>query len=205
MESSVGPDPGKLLNDARDGAGQARGQLLELYRSYLRLLARIQIDQQLQGKLDASDVVQETFMEAHRDFGQFRGTTEAELMHWLKKILAHIMANTIRCYYGTQQRDVRLERQIDEGLDHSSQALGRELAAQQSSPSQRTVRRENAVLLANALERLPQDYRDVLVLRHLEGLSFSEVAKRTNRSLDSVKNLWSRALGKLRQSLGEWQ
>jgi RNA polymerase sigma-70 factor (ECF subfamily) len=201
VESSVGPDPEKLLNDARDGAEQARGQLLELYRSYLTLLARIQIDRRLRGKLDASDVVQETFMEAHRDFGQFRGTTEAELTHWLKKILAHRMAKTIRHYYGTQQRDVRLERQIGEGLDHSSRALGQELAAAQSSPSERMARRENAVLLANALERLPQDYRDVLVLRHLEGLSFSEVAGRTNRTVDSVKNLWSRALSKLRECL----
>ena len=73
------------------------------------------------------------------------------------------------------------------------------------SASQTLARRENAVLLANALERLPPDYRDVLVLRHLEGLGFSEVARRMSRTVDSVKNLWSRSLGELRHLLEEWQ
>jgi RNA polymerase sigma-70 factor (ECF subfamily) len=178
------------------------GRLLESYRNYLTLLARGQIGQRLQGKVDASDLVQETFLEAHRDFAGFRGRTEGEFVHWLRRILASNLANLIE-RYTTRRRDLRLEQQLVAGLDQSSQALDRVLVARQSSPSQRAVRREQGVLLANALEQLPDDYRQVLILRHLEELSFPEVARRMQRSLDSVKNLWARALAQLRRSLGD--
>jgi RNA polymerase sigma-70 factor (ECF subfamily) len=197
----VPPDPEKLLVDARAGGPEALGQLLELYRRYLRLLARLQIDRWLQGKVDASDLVQETFLEAHRDFGQFRGTTEGELVGWLRQILAANLADLARRYQGSRRRDVRLERELAVELERSSQALDRGLAAKQSSPSEGAARREQAVLLADALEQLPEDYREVLVLRHLEGLRFAEVARRMDRTQDSVKNLWTRALDQLRRAV----
>ena len=196
-------DPEGLLSKARAGEGDALGSLLELYRRYLTLLARLQIHQRLQTKADASDLVQETFAEAHRDFGRFRGASEAELTQWLRTILARRVAKLVRRYYGAQSRDVRLEMRLGEDLDRSSSALGRGLSEPQTSPSQKMIQRENAVLLADALESLPEHYRDVLVLRHLEGRSFDEVARRLDRSVDSVKHLWSRALGQLRRRLGE--
>ena len=192
----------QLLRQARSGDHQAFGRLLEVYRNYLTLLARYQIGRRLQGKADPSDVIQETFLEAHRDFVRFRGSTEAELVAWLRRILATNLANLAGRYCGTRRRDVRLERQLTEELDQSSRALDRGLVARQSSPSDQAARRDQAVLLADALERLPADYRDVLVLRHLEDLSFPEVARRLGRSLDSVKNLWARALARLRHALG---
>jgi len=195
------PDPQHLLVLARAGESAALGQLFELYRDYLTLLARVQIGRRLRGKLDAADVVQETFLEAHRDFEQFRGVTEAELTAWLRQVLAHNLANLLRHYLGTRARDVRLERDLHAELDRSSMALDRGLADPLSSPSRQAVRREQAVLLADALNRLPEDYRDVLVLRHLEGCSFNEVARRIGRSPDSVDKLWVRALSKLRSIL----
>lgn len=195
-------DPESLLHEAQAGDGPSLGQLLELYRRYLALLARVQIGQRLQGKVDASDVVQETFLEAHRNFARFRGTNEAQLVHWLRQILATKLANLFRRYLGTQGRDVRLEREIEANFDRSSCILDRGLVAPQSSPSQQAVRREQAVLLADALGQLPDDYREVIVLRHLEGLTFPEVARRMGRSLDSVEKIWMRALGRLRQLLG---
>jgi RNA polymerase sigma-70 factor (ECF subfamily) len=195
------PNPEQLLRDARTAAGSALGQLLELYRNYLTLLARLEIGRRLQAKVDESDLVQEAFLEAHRHFGRFRGTTEAELMSWLRQILAGVAANLLRRYYGTQRRNVRLERELADDLDRSSQALGGALAARQSSPSERAARREQAVLLADALERLPAAYQEVIILSHLEGLSFPEAARRMGRSVDSVKNLWARALARLRRSL----
>ncbi len=199
--TSADADPEQLLCLARTGQEQALGQLLELYRNYLRLLARLEIGRRLQGKVDDSDLVQDTFLQAHRHFTQFRGTTEAELVSWLRQILADVVGKLVRRFYGTQRRDVRLERELIAEIDQSSRALGEGLAARQSSPSQQAARREQSVLLADALERLPESYREVIVLVHLEGLSFPDVARRMDRSVDSVKNLWARAVARLKRAL----
>lgn len=195
-------DPERLIRQGKAGDEAAVGALLELYRNYLRLLARVRIGPRLQGKVDASDLVQETFLEAHRHFAGFQGSEEPQLAHWLRQILAAKAANVVRHYLGTQGRDVRLEQELAAGLDNSSHALGAELAASLSSPSQQAVRREQAVLLADALERLPADYREVIVLRHLEGLTFPQVAGRMGRTQDSVEKLWLRGLARLRQAFG---
>jgi RNA polymerase sigma-70 factor (ECF subfamily) len=200
--SDASPDPEELLRLARAGDSTALGRLLELYRNYLGLLARYQVGKRLQSKVDDSDLIQETFLEAHRDFGQFRGSTEAELISWLRRILATNIANLVQHYQGTRRRDVRLERELIVGLDQSSCALERSLIAKQSSPTEHAARRDQAVLLADALAELPEDYRQVLVLRHLEELSFADVAERMGRTVFSVKNLWARALARLRRSLG---
>lgn len=194
-------DPESLLTLARAGDDEARGRLLQHYRGYLTVLARLQIGRRIQGKADPADLVQESFLEAHRHFDRFRGATEAELAGWLRQILAGQLAHLVRRYLGTKRRDVRLEREMAVDLDHSSHALDCGLLARGSSPSQRAARREQAVLLADALERLPDDYREVLVLRHLEGLTFPDVAQRMERSLDSVEKLWVRALDRLRRTL----
>jgi RNA polymerase sigma-70 factor (ECF subfamily) len=200
--SAVHPDLECLLRKACAGDGTALGRLLESYRGYLALLARLQIGRRLQGKVDAADVVQETFLEAHRDFAGFRGATEGELVGWLRQVLARNLANLVRHYQGTKRRDVRLERELEHQLDQSSRCLAQSLAAPQSSPSQQAARREQAVLLADALGKLAVDYREVIVLRHLEGLTFPDVARRMGRSEDSVKKLWARGLAQLRTTLG---
>jgi RNA polymerase sigma-70 factor (ECF subfamily) len=196
-------NPESLLCQARKGDVGALGRLLERYRGYLGLLARLQISTRLQRKVDAADLVQETFLKAARDFESFRGNTAEEWANWLREILACSTANVVRHYLGTRRRDQRLERELALELDQSSRALDGGLFARGSSPSHQAVRREQAVQLADALNRLPDDYREVLILRHLEELSFPDVADRMGRSLDSVKNLWTRALVRLRRTLGE--
>jgi RNA polymerase sigma-70 factor (ECF subfamily) len=202
MIPGTASDTEELLGAARQGAGAAFGRLLESYRGYLLVLARVQIGRRLRGKVDAADVVQETFLAAHRDFGQFRGSTVPEFAAWLRQILACKLADLVRRYLGARGRDVRLERRLADELEQSSQALGRGLIANDSSPSQRAARREQAALLAEALQRLPGVYAEVLILRHLEGLTFPEVAARMGRSLDSVEKLWVRGLARLRRLLG---
>src|SRR5271166_2848946 len=194
-------DTVRLLALARSGDRAALGQLLERYRSYLSLLARVQIGRRMQGKLDVADVIQETYLEAHRGVGQFRGSTEVQFLAWLRQILVGILANQVRRYFGTKRRDVRLERELQDDLSRSSACLGSGMIASQSSPSAQASRREQAVLLADAMEELPEDYREVIILRQLEGLSFSQVALRMGRTEDSVKNLWARALVRLRRLL----
>jgi len=202
MSATRVSDPEQLLDLARTGHSAALGQLLEMYRHYLTLLARLQISRRLQGKADASDVVQETFLRAHRDFAKFRGNTEEELAAWLRQILAARLVDLMRRYYGTRRRDVLLEQELVSDLDQSSRCLDRRLVAKLSSPSHQAARREQAVLLAEALERLPEDYREVLVLHHLEECTFPMVARRMVRSTEAVKKLWARALAQLRQTMG---
>jgi RNA polymerase sigma-70 factor (ECF subfamily) len=197
------PDPAVLLTQAKEGSEVARGDLLERYRTYLELLARVELGRRLQTKVDAGDVVQETFLEAHRNFGRFRGASEPEFVGWLREILAGRICNLLRHYLGTQGRDLRREQGWDINLDQSSRAIDRGFFALQSTPSQHVSQREQGVLLADALSRLPPDYREVVVLRHFEELTFPEVAERMGRSVDSVQKLWVRALANLKQTMQE--
>src|SRR5262249_15013012 len=128
-------DPEQLLDLARTGHSAAVGQLLEMYRHYLTLLARLQISRRLQGKADASDVVQETFLRAHRDFANLRGITEEELAASVGQVLAASLVDLMRRYYGTRRRDVLLEQELVSDLDQSSRCLDRGLVAKLSSPS----------------------------------------------------------------------
>ncbi|HTN75592.1 MAG TPA: sigma-70 family RNA polymerase sigma factor [Pirellulaceae bacterium] len=191
--------PDRLLLLARQGDDAARGALLENYRHYLDLLARLEIGRRLQTKVDTADVVQETFLEAHRNLKSFRGSGESEFVAWLRSILSAKVSNMVRHYIGTQGRDVRREQALEINLDHSSRLLDRGLFAIGSTPSQHVAKCEVGVLLAAALAQLPDDYREVVVLRHLEELTFPEVAARMQRSVDSVQKLWVRALLRLKQ------
>ncbi|MDB5351814.1 MAG: rpoE 4 [Planctomycetota bacterium] len=200
-EADTGTETDMLLSRAKAGDGEALGRLLQRYRNYLALLARLRMGRRLQGKLDVEDLLQELSMEAHKDVAQFRGGTEAEFLAWLRQVLAAILSNQVRRYFGTRRRDPRRERRITAELDRSSRALDHKLIAPQSSPSHQVARREQAVILADALGELPEAYREVIILRQLEGLSFPEVARRMERTEDSVKNLWARALARLRQAM----
>ncbi|MBI5761621.1 MAG: sigma-70 family RNA polymerase sigma factor [Planctomycetales bacterium] len=190
-----------LLNAARAGDGLAQGDLLRRFEPWLRLLVRMQWESRFQAKFDASDIVQQTLLEAVRAFPQFRGSTEAELAAWLRQILAHALAHEIRRYHGVQKRDVSLEVSLNAELVQSSQRLGTLLAESWPSPSQQAAQRELDVLLADVLTRLPDDYREVLILRHLESLSHDDIAVRMNRSAGAVRMLWVRALASLRNEL----
>lgn len=190
-----------LLEQAKVDETQL-GALLRSYTGYLTLIARAQVGRRLQGKADPDDLVQETFLEASRQFAMFRGTTEAEFTAWLRRILAGRVALLIRKFLGTKGRDVDLERDLVQQVDDSSQQMGAALDGSYTTPSQHASRREQAVLLAEAMDKLPGDYREVIALRHIEQLPFAEVAVRMNRSEDSVQKLWVRALKSLRQSLG---
>ena len=129
--------------------------------------------------------------------------TEAELTAWLRQILAHALAHEIRRYRGTAKRDITHEVSLEAALAQSSQRLGALPAESGPSPSQQAARRELDVLLADVLARLPEDYRDVLIFRHLENLPHDEIAARMNRSAGAVRMLWVRALAALREACGK--
>lgn len=195
------PSSRDLLAAFREGRDEAGGELLRRYQSWLKLLARLEIDTQYRGKFDESDIVQQVLLEAVRDFPRFRGGTEAEFTAWLRRILAHVLAHEFRRYRGTQKRDIAQEVSLDQTLQQSSQRLGEMLAASVSSPSQRAACNEQELLLADVLARLPADYREVIILRNLEDLPHEEVARRMGRNTGAVRMLWVRALAQLREEM----
>jgi RNA polymerase sigma-70 factor (ECF subfamily) len=199
MNRSV-PTSDELLSQARGGDVAVLNHLLGLYRNYLCLLARTQIDSYLQVRLDPSDLVQETLVNAYQAFGDFQGHTEQELIAWLRKILVRRLTDEIR-RHRTQKRDLAREVPLHIAVERTSDAVDASLLATHTSPSGQAARREHAVLLADALARLPDDYREVIILRDLQGTSFGEIGERMDRSAIAARTLWARALEKLRKEL----
>ena len=178
----------------------ARGWPLERYRPYLHLLARLQVDSRLQSKLDSSDIVQQTLLRAHERIGQFRGRTEAELMAWLRVILAHTVANEL-AKFGQAKRAIALERSLEAAVEESSARLEAWLIADESSPSARVIRHEQLVRLALALNGLPADQRAAVELHHLKGLAVADIAQQWKRTRPAVAGLIRRGLQTLRDVL----
>jgi RNA polymerase sigma-70 factor (ECF subfamily) len=183
-----------------DSAGADADCGLERFRSYLLLLARVRLDPMVQAKVGASDVVQQTMLEAHRDFAQFRGRTVGEQAAWLRQVLARNLANVVRDLR-RDKRDVARERPLQASLDESASRLESWLAAEQSSPSQQVEQHERAVRLAEALATLPENQREAVVLRHWHGCSLAEIGERLGCTTAAVTGLLHRGLRKLRQQL----
>jgi RNA polymerase sigma-70 factor (ECF subfamily) len=194
--------PELLLDQARAGDDAALGRLLELYRNYLRLMARTLISQPLRVRFDASDLVQETFLKAQHEFPGFLGSTEPELVAWLRQILVRNLTDQIK-WHRAGKRDYRREEPVEVMLDRSSLTVQKALAVPISSPSAQVSRREQAVLLADALAKLPADYREVFILRNLEHIPFDQIAARMNRSPGAVRKLWARTMLSLKRLLEE--
>jgi RNA polymerase sigma-70 factor (ECF subfamily) len=198
MERETIFDPLVLMALARQGDAAALGNLLEVYRRYVQIMATIHLDRTIQHRVSPSDVVQETFVQAFLNFMQFRGSTEAEFLQWIRRIAASRMAMASRQFH-TQRQDVRQEERLNEAMEGWSDRAAIWMSDKGSSPSQQVIKREQAVVLADALAELPPDYREVILLRHFQNLQFSAIAAQMERSEDSVKNIWVRAIKRLRE------
>ncbi len=183
----------RCIRLAREGKADALGDLLASYRNYLRLLAATCIDGDVRGKADASDVVQETLLKAHQNFGKFRGTTEQEWITWVRQILVNNLADLHR-RFSLKGRKISRERSLETAMDRSSLMLRNLVPARGPSPSQEAQQRELSVVLADALAELEPEDREVVVLRNLQELDWNEIAARTGRSPDAARMLWTRAL-----------
>ncbi|WP_236620962.1 sigma-70 family RNA polymerase sigma factor [Rhodopirellula sallentina] len=193
----------RLIDAARSGDADALGELLNNYRKYLVFLARTGLHHHMQGKADPSDIAQEVCMAAHGNIAEFRGESAEEFAGWLRGILTNTMAMHVRKYLGTAKRDPRLEQRLNQSVASATGFLQSQLAGNETSPSQNFARNEAFLQLAGALEGLPEDYRRVIVLRHVEGLPFAEVAREMGRSVDSVEKLWVRGLAKLKSTMSD--
>jgi RNA polymerase sigma-70 factor (ECF subfamily) len=205
MDSLMANSEESLLAEAKAGSRESLGDLLQLFSNYLHVLAVGQMGRRLQTRVSTSDVVQETFLEAHQGFPQFRGTSVPEFYAWLRKILVNNLHRAIEMHIGTQKRDLRREVSLDalaHSLDQSTTRLDAILPDRELSPSRVFAHHELQLQIANTLAQLPPDYRYVLILRHLESMPFEEVAKRMERSVGAVRMLWLRAIEALRH---EWK
>jgi RNA polymerase sigma-70 factor, ECF subfamily len=191
-----------LLEEARQGEADVFGDLLQLYRNYLTILASTQLDRRLRRRMNPSDLVQETMLAAHRDFQQFRGNSEREFLAWLRQILINSLHHAIETHVKAKMRDIRREISIEQAntaLDRTAVNFGQILADGGPSPSAPARQRERVVALADQLAKLKPVYRDVIVLRNLQGLSFDEIADRMERKAGTVRMLWLRAIDKFKQ------
>ncbi|MGZ6339393.1 MAG: sigma-70 family RNA polymerase sigma factor [Candidatus Limnocylindrales bacterium] len=174
----------------------------EQFRSYLRLLAEMHLGRHAGAKLDPSDVIQQTLLDAYRGRDQFRGRTDAEMAAWLRRLLTCNLADAQRAR-GRAKRDAARERSLEQALDASSARIEAFLAAEQSSPSQRAMRNEAVLRLAEALASLPEANRQALVLRHLQGLSLAKISAELGRTPAAVAGLIKRGLIELRSVLAD--
>jgi RNA polymerase sigma-70 factor (ECF subfamily) len=187
----------ELLASARGGDRQALDDLFALCRNYVAILAQARLESWLQPKVDPSDLVQQTLLEAYRGFPQFQGGTSGEWLAWLRRILDHNAADYVRHYHGADKRRVGREVPLAGSADG-----GADPPADADTPSQELLRKERELLVADALAQLSDDYRTVLLLRNLQRLPFGEVARRMGRSRPATQMLWMRAIRKL-QEYGE--
>jgi RNA polymerase sigma-70 factor, ECF subfamily len=193
-----------LLTQARAGTPECLGRLLQYYCNYLKLLVATHIDEKLQARCSPSDIVQETYCEANRDFEKFRGTTEPEFLAWLKAILVNNMSREVEKHVLAAKRDVRREVSLDkmfDSMDRSAARLEAILVDKGSSPSANLHRYEHTIILANHLAKLPSDYQKVLIYRHCEGLPFKDIAERMGRNIGAIRMLWLRAIGQIREQM----
>jgi RNA polymerase sigma-70 factor (ECF subfamily) len=193
--SALPQDIGRWLSAARDGSRDALGSALEACRRYLLCVARHELNGSLQAKGGASDLVQDTFLDAQRAFDSFRGLSEVELRAWLRRLLHHRAAKFGRRYRTTQKRRLARETPLS--------ATGGEgvLPAVDPSPSTQLMAVEQAQRLRQALERLPDDYRRAITLRYVEQCSFEEIGRLMQRTPNAARLLWLRAIERVKLEL----
>ncbi len=175
-------------------------ELLEPFRSYLEVLARVHLDSRLRGKLDPADLVQQVLLRACAALPEVRNRSPEILAGWLRKILARTLADTVK-HYHRDRRDVELERSLEGDLDRSSSGLAGWLATDQTSPSQAAQRNEELLRLADALADLPEPQREVVILKHCRGQTLQQIADHLGRTVPSVASLLRRGLEALRHRL----
>lgn len=183
---------------------ESTGHTLDRYRSYLQFLASTQLDPRLQGKLAASDLVQQTLLQAYQSYGEFRGTTPEELGAWLRQILGRNMARARRDF-GRDKRDVARERALDASLAESSRRLENWFIADELSPVDDAGRKEYGLRLTEALHRLADAQYTAVVLHYWNGWSLADIALHLDQTPAATAGILKRALKQLRTELRSWE
>lgn len=203
MSMSRESSEARLVQRAVGGDATAREQLLADCRRYLHVVARAHLSEWMRGKIDCSDIVQQTLLEAHRGFETFQGTTHEEWLAWLRRIAVHNVADLVRRHALSQKRDARREVRLRTADGSNSSGGVGNLSGGGETPSRAAIRNEQAAIVTAVLADLEPDYQQVIVLRNLQHLSFNEVAEEMGRSRPAVQMLWGRAVMRMRELLAE--
>ncbi len=196
------PSTSELVIAAKRGDNEQLGLLLESYRGYLYMLAHRYLSQRLQRRIDPGDLVQITFLEAKRDWDQFRGNSPGECAAWLRNILKNNVATAVARHITSQKRSLTREIQASQvGNDDSQAQWLVSLPGSTTSPSRRAMKAEAAQQLFEALHTIPETQAEAIRLRYLEGLSLAEIVDRMGKSETAVAGLLKRGLQKLRDSI----
>ena len=198
--------PSQLFTSARQGSNSCLGRLLTLYTNYLKLLVAAQLDNRLRAGSARRISCRRSFFEAHRDFEQFRGQSPGEFVAWLRRIVVNNILRVVEQHVLAEKRDVRREVSLEEigrRLEQSTVRLETLLAERTIRPAAAPCGAKTKFCWPTRWPQLPADYREVIVLRHIEGLPFEEVAQRMERTAGAVRMLWLRALKKLREQIEE--
>ena len=200
-------DSQEILAKAKQGDETAKGELLNRFRPYLNVIAQRHLDERLQSRLDYTDVVQITFLEASRDFENFRGETVESLLAWLRNILRNNIATAHQHHLAAQKRSARKEVTLRVSSESGGSSLGMQdmVPSESSSPSQRMMRDEASVVLATCLEQLPETQREAIRMRYLEGMTLKEISERITKSEMAVAGLLKRGLRTLREEMANRQ
>jgi RNA polymerase sigma-70 factor (ECF subfamily) len=186
------------LQPARAGSSEALGRVLESCRQYLLLIANEELDPELRAKVGPSDLVQESLLKAQQHFGQLQGSSEEDVLAWMRRILLNHLANVREHYRSTQKREIGRETPLSAIGNGSGQ---KQLATGEPSPSKQAAAEERSEELERAMAQLPEHYREALRLRHQEHCTFAEMGRRTGRSAEAARKMWARAVEQLKHLL----
>lgn len=198
MSHMADPQFLKVIREAIAGSGEARGQLFASIHNYLLLISNQELDTSLQRKIGASDIVQQTYVNAINGLEDFRGDTENEFRSWLRTILLREITRQRRAY-GRQKRNHNRERYLS--AEDSRHRNGVDPVDQEVTPSSQAIVSEQLSLLQSALLNLSDDYRTVVQLRNIRRMKFAEIGKLLGRSEEAVRKLWKRAIIQLNSEL----
>jgi RNA polymerase sigma-70 factor (ECF subfamily) len=204
------PPLDSLVSRARGGQAEALDELLGRYRHFISLLVRARFrGGRMAARVDSSDIVQDVLVRVAGHIETFEGVDQRAWEGWLRRIAEREVLRQVDQHLGAARRDAGRERPAagggggGGGGESPSLVLAGWLEASITSPSLAAVRKERAVLLADALARLPEDYRELLVQRHIEERPFDEIAQRMERSSGALRTMWVRALRKLKEAIAE--
>ena len=195
-----------LIRHAQSGSSESLGLLLDRYRNYLQLLASSRIPSWIRSRAGSSDIVQETCVQVHQSIAQFRGASEGEFLAWLRSVLASRLNRLYEQHVETEKRDVRREHSVEviaAAIGRSGIRIEEMFVDRSPSPSSTMQKNELLVAVSNTMAELPEEYRQVLTLRHLNGMSFPEIADRIEKTAGATRMLWFRAIDRLRYLLSQ--
>ncbi|MCA9263193.1 MAG: sigma-70 family RNA polymerase sigma factor [Planctomycetales bacterium] len=189
----------QLVQAAQDGCPDALGEITRACRPYLLAIANGELGDKLRGKMGASDIVQDTLLQACCDIKDFQGRTQHAFLAWLRGILLHEIADAHRLYRDTEKRDINREQSISRNTSKSRDSEA--FASPRLTPCSESIAREEAMIVRSALSRMPAHFVDVIRLRNWQQKSWNEVGIRMGRSAEAARKLWSRAIERLREEL----